>query len=65
MSAELYAIFCYLSLISMVSAPFLLAGMITKIRDHEKPSWECLLLAAGGLIIWLWLINVFSNIPAL
>jgi len=64
MSAVMYAIFGILSLISLVSSPFLLAGMMTKIRDHEKPSWECLWLAAGGFCIWFWLFIVFGSLPA-
>jgi len=61
--AVLYAIFGILSLISMVSAPFLLVGMMTKIRDHKIPSWECLLLAAGGFCFWFWLLIVFGSLP--
>lgn len=64
-SAQLFGIFGFLSLIAMVAAPFLLVGIIKKIKNNETPMWECLLLAAGGFCFWYWLLMVFGSLPAM
>lgn len=64
MGINSYGLYAMLSLVFMIAIPFLFYSMIIKIVKR-KYAWaliECILLAIGGLVFWLWLVNVFSTI---
>ena len=53
-----------LSLLVMISAPFLLFIGIRRAVNNENNkslNLECILLSIGAFIIWLWIVNLVSS----
>lgn len=53
-----------LSLVGAVAAPFLLHGLVSKAAEHRPAIKECGALSVFGLAFCLWLLSVFTALPA-
>ena len=60
----LFTVCGLLSILGAAAGPFLLYNLIAKAVEHRSALGECAALAVFGLAFCLWLLSVFSGLPA-
>ena len=58
----IYSFATILSLFFFLAFPYILFSLIRKAANGERANIECFLLMLSGLIIWIWLVTVFSHV---
>lgn len=59
-----FAVLSVLALISLLLTPVMLGRIMKQVVDHKSIGLECFALALFGFLVWLWLMFVFSSLPA-
>lgn len=59
-----FAVCGLISMLGAVSGPFLLYSLITKAAEHRPAGVQCAALSVFGLAFCLWLLSVFTALPA-
>ncbi len=52
------------SLLGAIAAPFLLYSLVVKASRQQPAVAECIALSVFGLVFCLWLLSVFTALPA-
>lgn len=60
----LFAACGFLSMLGAVAGPFLLYSLVRKAMERRSALPECTALSVFGLVFCLWLLSVFSALPA-
>ena len=59
-----FAVCGFISMLGAVSGPFLLYSLIAKAAEGRPAGIQCAALSVFGLSFCLWLLSVFTALPA-